>query len=308
MSSPTIKLNTGADIPIIGLGTWQSKPEEVISAVEYAIKEAGYRHIDCAWNYHNEKEVGEGIRKSGVPREEIFLTTKVWPSHYDDVAKALDTSVKNFGLDYVDLLLLHWPIALNPKGNHPIFPTRPNGSRDVILDWPLKDTWKQMEELLKSGKVKAIGVSNASELKLNEILPHATVVPAVNQLELHLYNHNPELVEFCQSRGIAVQAYSPLGSTNSPLLKDETAAAIATKYGLQVSDVLIGYLVAKNIIVLPKSVTHSRILSNIKGSLAAAKNLTKEDIEQLDAIEANGKHVRVVTPPWGCPLGFKDWI
>jgi len=308
MSTPTIKLNNGLAIPAIGLGTWQSKPEDVVNAVEYAIKEAGYRHIDCAWNYHNEKEVGEGIRRSGVPREEVFLTTKVWPSHYDNVAKALDQSLANFGVDYVDLYLLHWPIALNPKGNHPIFPTRPDGSRDVVVDWPLHETWKQMEELLKAGKVKSIGISNASELKLNEILPTATVVPAVNQLELHLYNHQPELVEFCQSKGIAVQAYSPLGSTNSPLLTDETATAIAKKYDLNVSDVLIGYLLAKNIIVLPKSVTPSRILSNIKGTLAAAEKLTKEDIEQLDAVEANGKHVRVVTPPWGVPLGFKDWI
>ncbi|KAH8082830.1 Aldo/keto reductase [Cristinia sonorae] len=307
-SGPVIKLNNGKEIPAIGLGTWQSKPEEVVSAVEYALKEAGYRHIDGAWAYQNEKEVGEGIRRSGVPREEIFVTTKVWPSHYDNVAKALDTSLANFGLEYIDLYLLHWPIALNPKGNHPIFPTRPDGSRDVLLDWPLKDTWKQMEDLLKTGKVKAIGVSNASELKLNEILPYATVVPAVNQLELHLYNHQPELVAFCQERGIALQAYSPLGSTNSPLLKDETATKIAEKYGLQVSDVLIGYLVAKGIVVLPKSVTPSRILSNIKGTLAAVEKLTKEDIAELDAVEANGKHVRVVTPPWGVTLGFKDWI
>ncbi|TCD62167.1 hypothetical protein EIP91_007273 [Steccherinum ochraceum] len=299
MSTPIIKLNNGVEMPAIGLGTWQSKPEEVISAVEYAIKEAGYRHIDCAWNYHNEKEVGEGIRRSGVPRKEIFLTTKCWPSHYDDVAKSLDLSLANFGVDYVDLYLLHWPVCLNPKGNHPIFPTRPDGSRDVLLDWPLKDTWKQMEDLLKTGKVKAIGVSNASELKLNEILPYATVVPAVNQLELHLYNHQPELVEFCQSKGITVQAYSPLGSVDSPLFKDEVANAIAKKYDLQVSDVLVGYLVAKNIVALPKSVTHYRILSNIKGTLAAVAKLTKEDVEQLDAVEGTGKHVRVVRPPWG---------
>ena len=162
--------------------------------------------------------------------------------------------------DWSPVYLIHWPVHLNPKGNHPNIPTRPDGSRDVVEDWPISKTWEQMEAVLKKGKppphsyslhpyqtlligkVRAIGVSNCSEKILEQLLPTATVVPAVDQLELHLYNPQHELVEYLKSKGIVPQAYSPLGSTGSPLLQDEDATAIAKKHGLQTSDVLLGYL------------------------------------------------------------------
>ncbi|OSD05013.1 Aldo/keto reductase [Trametes coccinea BRFM310] len=308
MASPKIKLNNGNEIPIIGLGTWQSKPDEVINAVEYALKEAGYRHIDCAWAYDNEKEVGEGIRRSGVPRSEIFLTSKLWCTHHGRVEAALDETLANLGTDYLDLYLVHWPIHLNPNGNHPKFPTRPDGSRDVLTDWKIRDTWAQMEAVLAKGKVRAIGVSNFSERILEQdLLPYAKVVPAVNQVELHLYNPQLKLVEYLKSKGIVPQAYSPLGSTNSPLLEDETAGALAKKYELSPADILLGYLVAKDIVTLPKSVNPKRIKSNIEGALAAAKKLTKEDVEKLDGVAASGKQMRLIQPPWGVDLGFDNW-
>ncbi|CAE6405697.1 unnamed protein product, partial [Rhizoctonia solani] len=194
-SIPKVKLNNGVEIPALGLGTWQSKPEEVTNAVNHALK-SGYRHIDCAFAYGNEAQVGEGIKKSGVPRSEIFITTKVWSTYHRRVRESLEESLKNLGTDYVDLLLMHWPVPLNPNGNHPLFPTLEDGTRDVDKEWHISKTWTQLEELLEEGKVKAIGVSNCSELKLNEILPTAKVVPAVNQVELHPYNPQLELAKF----------------------------------------------------------------------------------------------------------------
>ncbi|KAI0948029.1 hypothetical protein AcW1_009643 [Taiwanofungus camphoratus] len=277
MACPNVKLNNGVEIPIIGLGTWQSKPEEVTNAVEYALKEAGYRHIDCAWMYGNEKEVGEGIRRSGVPRSEIFITSKLWSTHHRRVEAALDETLSNLGTDYLDLYLQ-------------------------------RDTWKQMEAVLKKGKVRAIGVSNFSQKVLEEeILPYAEIVPAVDQLEIHLYNPQHKLLDFLKSKGIIPQAYSPLGSTGTPLLSDETAAAIAGKYNLQTTDVVLGYLVTKGIVTLPKSVTPARIATNYKGTLAAASKLTKEDVEKLDSVAASGKQKRIIMPPWGVDLGFENW-
>ncbi|KAH9946892.1 NADP-dependent oxidoreductase domain-containing protein [Amylocystis lapponica] len=307
MASPKVKLNNGEEIPILGLGTWQSKPNEVAHAVEFALK-AGYRHIDCAWNYGNESEVGEGIRKSGVPRSEIFITSKLWSSHHNRVEEVLDQTLANLGTDYLDLYLIHWPVALNPNGNHPTFPTLPDGKRDVVFDWKLKDTWKQLEDAVKKGKAKSIGLSNFSEKIIeDEILPYAEILPAVDQLELHLYNPQHRLIAYLKSKHIVPQAYSPLGSTNSPLLADETASALATKYALQPADVLLGWLIAKDIVTLPKSVTPTRIEANLKGALAASAKLTKEDIAQLDGVAAAGKQKRLIMPPWGVNLHFDDW-
>lgn len=223
--------------------------------------------------------------------------------------------------------LIHWPVHLNPNGNDPKFPTRPDGSRDVLTEWKISDTWAQMEAVLAKGKVRAIGVSNMSEKLLErDLLPYAKVVPAVNQIELHLYNPQVGLVNYLQSKGIVPQAYSPLGSTNSPLLQDETASALAQQHGVSTADVLLGYLVAKNIVTLPKSVTPARIKSNLEGAVAAAKKLTREDIAKLDGVAASGKQNRyvpiihiaclehdsnitpsLIQPPWGVDLGFDNW-
>lgn len=277
------------------------------SAVEYAIKEVGYRHIDCAWAYGNEKEVGEGIRASGVPRSDIFITSKLWGTYHTRVEECLDETLANLGTDYLDLYLIHWPVPLNPKGNHPVFPTLPDGKRDVAGEWDLKDTWKQMEAVLKKGKVRSIGVSNFSEVKLEEILPTAEIIPAVNQLELHVYNPQHKLISYLKSKGIVPQAYSPLGSTNSPLLTDESVVQVATRHALQPADVLLGYLLAKGIVVLPKSVTPARVASNYTGTIAALEKLDASDIKTLDGLAAGGKQKRFITPPWPVDLGFENW-
>jgi len=308
MASPTVKLNNGQEIPVVGLGTWQSKPNEVAHAVEYAIKEAGYRHIDGAWAYKNEEEVGRGVKASGLPRSEIFLTSKLWGTYHHRVEECLDQTLKDLGTDYLDLYLIHWPLAMRPKGDE-VFPKRPDGTRDVNPEWDLRDTWKQMEAMVKKGKVKSIGVSNCSQPKLEYILETAEIVPAVNQIELHLYNPQHELLAFMKSKGIIAQAYSPLGSTDSPLLKDEDVLSLAEKYSSDPAGILIGYLLAKGMIVLPKSITPKRIASNITNALDVKTRLEAdpEELKKLDGIAPGGKQHRFIRPPWGVPMGFADW-
>ncbi|KAJ6602273.1 NADP-dependent oxidoreductase domain-containing protein [Mycena sp. CBHHK59/15] len=302
MSVPTVKLNSGYDIPVLGLGTWQSKPEEVTSAVTYALKETPAKHIDCAFGYGNEKDVGAGIAASGLPRSDIFITSKLWGTWHSRVEECLDQTLANLGTDYLDrtsrdshkdelnlgyvVYLVHWPVPLNPNGNHPLIPTLPDGKRDVDHSWDIKDTWKQMEAMVKKGKVRSIGVSNFSQMNLEKLLATAEIVPAVDQLELHIYNPQHKLLKYLRSKGIQPQAYSPLGSTNSPLFKDETVGEIATKYSLQPADVLIGYLISKDIVTLPKSVTPSRIAANVSGALAAKSKLQPADIATLDGLAA----------------------
>ncbi|KAG9078130.1 hypothetical protein FRC06_008516 [Ceratobasidium sp. 370] len=169
----SVTLNTGAAMPTIGLGTWKSAPGEVGQAVEFALKEAGYRHIDTAYDYGNEAEVGQGIKASGVPREKIFLTTKLPNSQHGTVQKALDESLAKLDAGYIDLWLMHWPAPMK------------NGKADKSLDW--LDAWKDMEKIFETqkDKVKAIGVSNFSVEFLERLLKEAKVVPAVNQIELH---------------------------------------------------------------------------------------------------------------------------
>jgi len=251
-----------------------------------------------------------------VKRSDLFITSKLWGTFHTRVEEGIDETLANLGLEYLDLYLMHWPIALNPKGNHPLIPTLPNGQRDVLKDWKLSDTWAGMEAVLAKGKTKSIGVSNFSELTLGKILPTATVKPAVNQLEIHPYNPQHKLLAYLKEQGIKPEAYSPLGSTGSPLLKDDVVEKIANERKLSPADVLLGWAVAKEIIVLPKSVSHQRIKANFEGALKAAGKyddksgstpLTAEDIAELDGLAASGKQKRFIMPPWPVELGFENW-
>ncbi|KAL1980913.1 hypothetical protein VTN96DRAFT_3333 [Rasamsonia emersonii] len=302
MSLPTeFKLNTGASIPAIGLGTWQAKPGEVGQAVLHALK-CGYRHLDCAFIYQNEKEVGEAIKASGIPREEIFITSKVWNTYQPNVAAGLEQTLKDLQTDYLDLYLVHWPVRLVPNETSALFPTNPDGTRAVDRSWNQQDTWRQMEELYRAGKVKAIGVSNFSIPYLEHLEKTWTVVPAVNQVELHPYCPQHKLKKWCEDKGILLEAYCPLGSTNSPLLSDPEIGAIAAKYNVSPATILISYQVNRGCVVLPKSVNPSRIEENFK-----VIPLAKEDMEVLEGMAAKGKQQRVNTPAWGHDLGFDDW-
>ncbi|RSL75764.1 hypothetical protein CEP51_010573 [Fusarium floridanum] len=294
-------LNTGAKIPAVGLGTWQSKPGEVRKAVAYALKD-GYRHIDAALIYGNENEVGQGIKDSGVPREEIFLTSKLWNTHQPNVAEGLQKSLDALGVDYLELYLIHWPVRLVPNETSDLLPVNPDGTRSVDRSWDQSETWRQMEEVYKSGKVKAIGVANWSIPYLEELRKTWKVVPAVNQVELHPFLPQHELREYCEKLGILLEAYSPLGSTGAPIMSDDEIQKIADKNGVSAATILISYHVNKGVVVLPKSVTEKRISSNKE-----VISLSEEDLVTLDSLASKGKAKRINTPLWGFDLGFADW-
>ncbi|KAI5838784.1 NADP-dependent oxidoreductase domain-containing protein [Morchella snyderi] len=306
MSVPSsFKLNTGASIPSIGLGTWQAPAGEVQKAVAYALLKAGYTHIDCAWCYGNEEEVGTGLKEAfdnGIKREDIFITTKVWSTYHSRVEEALDKSLKLLGLDYVDLYLMHWPVPLNPNGNHDKFPVKPDGGRDLQEGWDYIKTWKLMEKLLEGGKVKAIGVSNHSVPFLTKLLKETTIVPAVNQIENHPLLPQDDVVALCKENRILVTAYSPLGSIGGPLLKEEKVLKVAEKHGVDVGTVLLNYHVNRGIAVLAKSVTPSRIEANNK-----LLKLDEDDLEVLESIYKEKGPKRFITPPWPINFGFPDW-
>ncbi|KAH9852383.1 Aldo/keto reductase [Lenzites betulinus] len=290
-ASKSVKLNTGAEMPTLGLGTWRSQPGEVEKAVAHALKN-GYRHIDTATAYGNEKEVGLGIKDSGVPREEIFLTTKLNNSDQRDVAGSLDRSLKLLDTPYLDLWLMHWPA-----------PMTKDGKADKAYDW--LDTWKEMERVYKANpdKVKAIGVSNFSVTYLKRLLAAAEVVPAVNQIESHPACTQEDIVEESRKHGIAITAYSPLGSDTAPLRTNPVVQKIAQKYSVDPTNILISFHANRpDITVIPKSVTPSRIDANAK-----IIDLTEEDIKELASIEKE-THIRVCKPDWTGwgNIGFPD--
>ncbi|KAG8814133.1 hypothetical protein FRC17_001279 [Serendipita sp. 399] len=210
-----VQLNTGASMPVLFLGTWKSEPGKVEHAVEYALRTAGYRGIDTATDYENEKEVGQGIAASGVPREDIFLTTKLKNPDHGRVEQALQYSLSALNTSYLDLC------------------------PDRSIDW--LDTWKEMERVFKANpdKIKAIGVSNFSVPYLERLLAVSTVIPAVNQIELHPACRQQEIRDFCSQKGIVISAYSPLGSDESPLLTHPIVTEIAEKYAVPPATVLI---------------------------------------------------------------------
>lgn len=290
----SVKLNTGAYKPVINLGTWKSQPGQVEHAVEYALKSAGYKGIDTAAAYENEKEVGQGIAASGVPREELFITTKLANSDHGNVEQALEASLKALNTPYLDLWLMHWPAPMTAGEEGP----------DKSKDW--LDTWKEMERVYKAhpDKLKAIGVSNFSVPYLERLLKEATVVPAVNQIELHPSCHQPEIRELCAEKGIVVTSYSPLGSDNSPLLKNETVKKIAEKHSVHPANILISLQAnLPNTTVLPKSVTNERIKSN-----AQVVSLSEEEIKEL--LTSSDPPFRACYPEWTGwgHLGFPDRV
>jgi len=239
---PTVRLNNGVEIPQLGYGVFQVEPDEVVEPVRTAI-ESGYRLIDTAAAYRNEAGVGKAIAEAGVPREELFVTTKLWNSHqgYDQALRAFDKSLERLGMEQVDLYLIHWPL---PK-------------RDTYVE-----TWKALEKIYADGRARAIGVSNFTPRHLNRLLGETQVVPAVNQVELHPRLPQEELRDFHAGHQIVTEAWSPIGQGKG-LLEDPTITALAEAKGKSPAQVVLRWHIQLGNVVIPKSVTPSRIADNI---------------------------------------------
>jgi methylglyoxal/glyoxal reductase len=255
----SLPLLTGARIPQVGLGVWQSPRGEVTSGAVREALRMGYRHVDTAAIYGNEADVGQGVRDGGVARGQVFVTTKLWNADqgYDAALRGFDASLARLGLEYVDLYLLHWPVA---------------GKR--------LDSWRALERLHQDGRARAIGVSNFLVPHLEELLAHAKVVPAVNQIELSPFLQRRDTVAFCEKHGIVVEAYSPL--THGKRLDDPTVVAVGKQAKRSPAQVLLRWGVQHGFVVLPKSTRAERIAENaalFDFSLDAAA------MSKLDALE-----------------------
>ena len=255
----TINLNSNHKMPLLGLGVWQiPNGRKTEQAVEWALQ-AGYKHFDTAKFYKNESSVGRVINQSNIPRDNIWVTTKIWPTDLYNTQKAFEDSLKRLELDYIDLYLVHWPI--------PGFEKR---------------SWKSMEKIYESGRVKSIGVSNYSVAQLKKILSIASVPPAVNQIKCSPFNYKPKMYEFCIKNNIALEAYSPL--TRGSRLADEKLSNIAKKYKKSTAQILIRWALQKNIIVIPKSDNKVHIDENAN---VYNFELNAKDMHKLDKFTEN---------------------
>ncbi len=263
-------LHNGVKMPWLGLGVYKvQEGEEVINAVKTAI-EVGYRSIDTAAIYKNEEGVGKAIAESNVPREELFITSKVWNKDqgYDSTLKAFDESLKKLGLDYLDLYLIHWPQPSNGL---------------------FKETWKALEKLYKDGRVRAIGVSNFKETHLEQLISDCEIIPMVNQVEFHPKLTQESLHEYCKKHNIQFEAWSPL--MQGQILNEPTLVEIAQKYGKSTAQVIIRWDLQNEVVTIPKSITPHRIKENAD---VFDFELTKEE---MDAIRSLNENKRVGPDP-----------
>lgn len=257
-------LNNGIKIPMLGLGTYKigKTDKEVYNAVRTAL-DLGYRHIDTATLYQNEAPIGKAIRKSGIPREDIFVTTKLWG---DDILRsrihqAFDESMQLLDIGYIDLYLVHWPV------------------KDRLVS-----TWREMENIYVSGGAKAIGLSNHLQHHLEEILDVASILPVANQVEMHPYVVLDDLVDFCEENAIVCEAWSPLGSNKAPLLEEKMLREIGEKYGKSSAQVVLRWNIERGVIAVPKSSNKERQAANID---IFDFKLTPEEVQLINSLDKN---------------------
>ncbi|MEQ9378879.1 MAG: aldo/keto reductase [Imperialibacter sp.] len=264
----TVKLNNGIQMPYFGLGVFKTKDgKEVVDSINHAV-EAGYRLIDTAALYGNERGVGDAVRALGIPRKDIFVTSKVWNSEqgYEPTLKAFDHSIKRLGLDYVDLFLIHWPV----KGKY-------------------KETWRALEKLLNEGYIRSIGVSNFLQHHLEDLMTSSSTVPAVNQIEFHPHLVQQNLLDFCADKNIQVEAWSPL--MQGGVFKIDALKQLAEKYNKTIAQVVLRWNLQKGVATIPKSVTPARISEN---AAIFDFNIGPEDMVVIDHLDM---HHRVGADP-----------
>ena len=264
----TYRLSNGIKIPKLGLGTWFINNNDVVQAVKDAVK-IGYRHIDTAQAYQNEKGVGEGIKACGVNREDLFVTTKLAAEvkTYDEAVKSIDKSLKTLGLDYIDLMIIHSP---RPWAKYSDEDPHSEGNRQA---------WKALEEAYKAGKLRSIGVSNFEKADIENILASCTVKPMVNQILLHISNTPKDLLEFCEANDIVVEAYSPIA--HGELMKNSEVQKIAKNYGVTIPQLSIRYTLQLNTISLPKTANPAHMKSNAEVDFT----ISDEDMDFLKNID-----------------------
>ena len=286
-------------MPALGLGTWKSAPGEVKNAIIHAI-EIGYRHIDCAAIYQNESEIGEAIteciEKGLVKREDLWITSKLWNDSHkkDEVKPALQKTLSDLKLDYLDLYLMHWPVAFK---NGVAFPESSDGYLS-LSEVSIAETWKAMQEVQAEGLTKHIGTSNFSQKKLQELIALGGQKPEMNQVELHPYLQQQALIDFCSANDIHVTAYSPLGSMDRPAvfkkegepipLENKTILAIAEEKQFSAAQVLIRWQLQRNISVIPKSTNPKRLKENFE---ALSIELSATDMKKISELD---QHKRIV--------------
>lgn len=283
----TIRLNTNNDIPVVGLGTWKSETGFAYNAVRWAIK-AGYQHIDTAPVYGNQMEIGQALKdavnEGDIKRENLFITSKLWNDAHakEDVLPALRETLEELKLDYLDLFLMHWPVAQDKTSKELV----------SLKETPLEETWEQMESALDAGLVKSIGVSNFGLKTLREFLPKVRHIPSMNQVENHPFLQQRELVDFCKNHNIAVTAYAPLGSNDRSadmkgedepsLLENAVVKEIAERIDATPAQVLLAFQLTRGLIVIPKSVNFARIQENLA---AQSIVLDADDMKKLSSLE-----------------------
>ena len=295
----TLKFKNGDNMPAIGLGTWKSGKGEVGEAVKIALKN-GYRHIDCASTYGNEAEIGEAFSEvfseGKIKREDVWVTSKLWNDSHrkEHVLPALKQTLKDLQLDYLDLYLMHWPVAFK----HGV--SFPSKDEDYLSleEVPIIETWNAMIEAKKQGLVKHIGVSNFSRKKLEDLMSKTTEIPEMNQVELHPFLPQPELLQFCKENDIHCTAYSPLGSGDRSaqmkaedepsLMKEPAIQEVAKKHNASPAQVLIKWAVTRGTAVIPKSTTKEHIISNLESEKLP---LDEEDLKKIANIEKKYRYV-----------------